>query len=102
MENILGRIHDLVSNKSLNKHQLIINLYKLSSIEIPKLPPLICKCEIILTNGKKYNAILEYKTPPFFYKDENDKDEYFWKVLSINPLKRHQFNLVDVKTWEFV
>lgn len=102
MREILGRIHDLVSNKSLSKHQLILNLYKLTTTEIPKLPPPMCRCEIKLKNGKRYEAILEYKSPPFFYKDENDNDEYFWKVLSANSFKRHQFNLSDVETWMFV
>lgn len=102
MENNLGRIYDLVNNKSLSKHQLIINLYKLSVNELPKLPPAICTCRITLNNGKQYDAILEYKMPPYFYKDEDDKDEFFWKVLSRNPRKRHNFKLADVKTWQFV
>lgn len=102
MEQKLGRIYDLVSNKSLSKHQLILNLYKLTETEIPTLPPPICRCLITLKNGKKYEAILEYKITPFFYKDDDDKDEYFWKVLSTNPFKRHQFNLSEIETWVFL
>ncbi len=102
MENTLGRIYDLVSNKNLSKHQLVLNLYKLTEENIPILPPIVTRCEIKLKDGKKYNAILERKEPPFYYKDENDKDEYFWKVLSTNPLKRYHFTLLDVETWNFI
>jgi len=98
----IGKIYDLVNNKTLSKHQLVLNLCKVMGFEIPKLPPPICKCKITLKSGKSYIAILEYKTPPFYYKDDDDKEEYFWKVLSLNPIKRIHFGLSEVEKWELV
>lgn len=102
MGEALGRIYDLVSSKSLSKHQLILNLYKLNNNKLPQFPPPICSCEITLKNGKKHRAILEYKIPPYFYKEEGDNDEFFWKVLSTNPFKRYQFTLSEVESWIFI
>ena len=104
MENdiVLGKIVKYVTNKNLTTHQLILNLYKITQEEIPVLPPIVCRCEIIVQNGKKYNAILEQMIPPFYCGEDANKDGYFWKVLSTNPNKRYNFKLSDVVEWKFI
>jgi hypothetical protein len=92
----LGRIYDIISNNELDKHKKIVNIWKLSNNikYFPKLPPLICPCEITLNNGSKYRAYLDQEI-------SQDWIEY-GNTFAIRRNGRRQWKQEDVKEWKLI
>jgi hypothetical protein len=100
---ILNRIIDIEAG-ALSRHSRIRNLYAVHGLELPALPPPIVRCKIRLKSGPwlTSHAMLEYNRYPHYIPEEGDMDEFFWKVLHKNPVKRIRYTLGHVSSWEFV
>ena len=92
---LLGRIHDFISNDSLSIHEKIVNIWLLTNKreDFPKLPPLICPCEITLANSSKFRAYMDTES--------QDWIEY-GNTFAIRRNGRRRWKQEEVIEWKFV